>query len=183
MPGGAEKTLKVLHELHVYQVELDLQQDQLETETYALEEDLVHYQSLFNNAPLAYFVINSVGIIINANSTAATLFGRNQHTFSGLSMTSLLATKNRTTFFELLSKLHAGSKRELCKAELCTSELCKTELRKSELRNTKLCTTELSNLELCENISATLQSIRVQIAATAAPDGESFFITMMELSD
>ncbi len=53
-PESAVDALKLLHELQVHQVELDLQHEQIEITQRELAEDLARYQALYELAPLAY---------------------------------------------------------------------------------------------------------------------------------
>jgi hypothetical protein len=52
-PGSASDALKLLHELQVHQVELDLQQAQLEANERELNDELSRYRLLFEQAPSA----------------------------------------------------------------------------------------------------------------------------------
>ncbi|MEO7937051.1 MAG: PAS domain-containing protein [Burkholderiaceae bacterium] len=67
----ASDALKLLHELQVHQVELDLQHEQAEQEYRQLTEDLANYAALFDLAPFAYLSLNPEGQVIAANHIAA----------------------------------------------------------------------------------------------------------------
>jgi PAS domain S-box-containing protein len=71
----AGDALKLLHELQAHQVELDLQQDQMEADQRELAGDLARYRMLFDSAPVAYFVCDLDGRIIEGNRAGARLLG------------------------------------------------------------------------------------------------------------
>ncbi|HMK35646.1 MAG TPA: sigma 54-interacting transcriptional regulator [Desulfomonilaceae bacterium] len=66
---------KLLHELRVHQVELELQNEELRTAQIAIEEARDTYVNLYDYAPVAYFTLNHAGIVTNANLTAVRLMG------------------------------------------------------------------------------------------------------------
>jgi len=115
-PAQAEGALALLHELQVHQTELSMQQEQLEAMERQLVEDLNHYQLLYELAPFASFVIGHDGRIYEANIVAAQLFGLSRNNLAGCPVHSFLALENRLTVLDLLERLRAGSRREVCQA-------------------------------------------------------------------
>lgn len=68
-------TQKLLHELQVHQIELEMQNDELilaQADLYAARE---RYFDLYDLAPIGYFSLNEVGEILEANLTAASMLG------------------------------------------------------------------------------------------------------------
>ena len=70
-PETASDALKLLHELQVHQVELDLQHEQNEQDRRQLTEDLADCSALFDLAPFAYLRLYPEGLVIAANRIAA----------------------------------------------------------------------------------------------------------------
>ncbi|OZB14247.1 MAG: hypothetical protein B7X58_08195, partial [Marinobacter sp. 34-60-7] len=52
-PESAADALRLLHELQTFQVELDLMYQQLQANEQDLTEELAHYRSLYDLAPVA----------------------------------------------------------------------------------------------------------------------------------
>ncbi len=111
---GAEDALKVLHELQVHQVELDLQHEQMEAVCHELAEDLAHFKERYDCAPAAYFVVGAEGRIIEGNRAGAYLFGVAVDELGGRPIDSLLTPESRSELSLLLERLRNGSATETC---------------------------------------------------------------------
>lgn len=66
-----EDIQKLVHELDTYQIELELQNEDLRNAQQELEQSHRLYTDLYNFAPIGYFTINDKGFIVEANLTAA----------------------------------------------------------------------------------------------------------------
>ena len=62
-PDTASDALKLLHELQVHQVELDLQHEQAEQDRRELTENLANSAALFDLAPFAYLTLEREGLV------------------------------------------------------------------------------------------------------------------------
>ena len=66
---------KLVHELQIHQVELDMQNDELRRSHAETEAALVRYADLYDSAPIGYFTFNPRGLILEANLTGVRLLG------------------------------------------------------------------------------------------------------------
>jgi PAS domain S-box-containing protein len=66
---------KVLYELHVHQIELELQNEELRQAQVALETSRAHYIDLYDCAPVGYLTLTLEGNIAEINLTGAKLLG------------------------------------------------------------------------------------------------------------
>lgn len=71
-PPSAEK---LLHELQVLQIELEMQNEELRQSQIALEESRDHYLGFYDFAPDGYITLTREGIIAEINLTGAALLG------------------------------------------------------------------------------------------------------------
>ncbi|MFH0782245.1 MAG: PAS domain S-box protein [Pseudomonadota bacterium] len=71
----SEEIQRMLHEMLVYQLELELQNEELRRAQAELEVAQERYFDLFDLAPVGYCTTNDQGVVLEANLTAATLLG------------------------------------------------------------------------------------------------------------
>lgn len=65
----------MLHDLHLHQIELEMQSEELRRVQVALDTSRARYFDLYDMAPVGYCSISEPGLIIETNLTLATLLG------------------------------------------------------------------------------------------------------------
>ena len=76
MPKIQNNDIKALvHELQVHQVELEMQNEELRKAQVEIEESRKKYVELYEFAPVGYFTLNNMGVIVEANLRGASLLG------------------------------------------------------------------------------------------------------------
>ena len=68
----------LVHELKVYQTELEMQNKELRRAQLELEQMKARYFDIYDLAPEGYLIISEKGIIIESNLTAAAMFGESR---------------------------------------------------------------------------------------------------------
>ncbi len=107
-PESAGDALKLLHELQVHQVELDLQREQIEEDGRQLTEDLKSSAMLFELAPFAYLTLDPEGLVMAVNRMARGWLAvqtSEQEPWVGRPVADLLAPESRTAVQGLLAAL------------------------------------------------------------------------------
>lgn len=70
-----EELGEILHELHVHQIELEIQNEELRQAQLELDAAKARYFDLYDLAPVSYLTVTNQGLIKQANLAAATLLG------------------------------------------------------------------------------------------------------------
>ncbi len=110
--------LRLLHELQVHQVELEMQNEELCRTRDELETLLAKYTELFDFAPVGYPTLGQDGTIIAANLTVCSLFGINRSLILDRRMGIFVARDDRKLFSDFLDKVFASTNREMCEIRL-----------------------------------------------------------------
>ena len=116
-PETASDALKLLHELQVHQVELDLQHEQAEQDRRQLTEDLKDCAALFDQAPFAYLTLCPDGLVIAANRIAADWLAPEAgeaEQWAGRRIEDLLAPECRAAVRDMLAVLRKREGRQTC---------------------------------------------------------------------
>ena len=99
-----EKTLEeLIEELSIYQIELEQQNQELIKTQESLEELKNRYVDLFNNAPVAYFIINKDYSVIELNKTFCNLFNNQIH--HQINFTQLIDPDSQDAFYFFMRDL------------------------------------------------------------------------------
>ncbi len=113
-PDSAADALRLLSELQVHQVELDLQQEQLELNEREAAEGQARYTALFMCAPVAYLVLNLTGEVLDCNADAQEVLGGDDAPVGGRALASLLTPDSTPALTGLLKQLREGAARVQC---------------------------------------------------------------------
>ena len=110
----AHEAQRLVHELEVHQIELEMQNSELRQAREELELLLGQYTELYDFAPVGYFTINSEGVIRASNLAGATLLGLERSLLLGRSFLPFVAPQDRPAFSSFLATVIAGTgKQEL----------------------------------------------------------------------
>jgi PAS domain S-box-containing protein len=97
-----------VHELHVYQEEVKVQNQQLLEAQRELEEARDLYIHLYDFAPNGYLTIDANGVVLRVNLTGAALLGRDRRAIVGLPMLGLVEDTHRAAFLGYLRECRSS---------------------------------------------------------------------------
>lgn len=102
LPQYEEKRL--MHELQVHQVELEMQNEEMRGAQAELEESRGRYKELYDFAPVGYVTLDQFGLILESNLTAATLLNVTRAALIGKHIQSFMDRESADAFHLFLRK-------------------------------------------------------------------------------
>jgi|GEM_PF-2350786 len=108
-----QHTKRMLHELQVHQIELEMQNEELE-QTRITERLHYRYTELFEFAPIAYFAFDLNSIISQVNLRGASLLGIERANLVGKLFSSYVTAQHRQLFNRCLAKAFEGDGIQSC---------------------------------------------------------------------
>jgi PAS domain S-box-containing protein len=122
--GGAARiktqadTQRILHELQVHQIELELQNEELQKSKAEVDAGLEKYADLYEYAPVGYFSLTADGTIQMVNLTGASMLGVERSRLVGRRFGLLVCSGHRPIFNSLLHQVFAGETKRSGEFEL-----------------------------------------------------------------
>lgn len=99
---------KLLHELQVHQVELEMQNDELNRAASQINFLLKEFTDLYDFAPIGYFTVGADGTIKRANLTAAKLLGVERSKLAAQPFRNFIDQQSRHDFDAFMAKMEAA---------------------------------------------------------------------------
>lgn len=109
---------KLVHELQVHQIELEMQNEELKQAYETAEVALKKYTMLYDLAPMGYFTLNSEGTICDLNFTGAEMLGEKRFTLIDHSFKLFIFEDSLPVFNEFLKEVYASNSKESCEVML-----------------------------------------------------------------
>jgi len=102
----------LVHELSVYQAELEMQNEELRTTYLALQESRDRYLDLYNDAPVAYLTLDEKALVLEANATSLELFGVNRKEFINNAFTHFVSPESQDVFYLYAREIFKAGKKQ-----------------------------------------------------------------------
>ena len=109
---------RLVQELQIHQIELEMQNEQLEQARAETEMALERYTDLYEFAPSGYFTLDREGTIRQANLTGSALLGVDRSRLMNRRFGLFVAEKSRAVFRTFAAKVFASQLRETCEVML-----------------------------------------------------------------
>jgi hypothetical protein len=109
---------KLLHELQVHQIELEMQNDELQEAYDTAEMALKKYTMLYDFAPMGYFTLEKDGSISELNFTGADLLGEKRFTLVNHNFKLFISKESQPVFNKFFSKIYSSNAKESCEVML-----------------------------------------------------------------
>jgi PAS domain S-box-containing protein len=110
--------LKLVHELQVHQIELEMQNEELRRAQETITETGNRYADLYDFAPVGYVTLDPQGVIDEVNLTAARLLGVPRKSILRTPFTLFVAPEDRQAFRAYLRQLPADGAIQSCELKV-----------------------------------------------------------------
>ena len=126
-PGthSPDETQRLLHELQVHQVELEIQNEELQhalDEKEKMEVLLGTFSDLYDFAPAGYFNLDRNGIIHAVNLTGAGYLGVERSLLNNRHLDIFISKETQPVFHDFLDMVFAGGFKETCEVVFLNAE-------------------------------------------------------------
>ncbi len=109
---------RLVHELRVYQVELEMQNEDLRSAQLELQESRAQYFELYDLAPIGYVTLDRRGMIEKANLTAAQLLGLQRRQLIQRPLTRFIAREDQDRYYLHRKALLEGRGEKACELKM-----------------------------------------------------------------
>jgi PAS domain S-box-containing protein len=113
-----EKIRTMFHELHVHQIELEMQNEELRRSQAELSIAQARYFDFYDIAPVGYLTISEESIILDANLTIATMLGEHRRTLAGNPITRFIVREDQDIYYFLHQKLFKTHEPQGCELRM-----------------------------------------------------------------
>jgi PAS domain S-box-containing protein len=117
-PGTKEDIQRLLHELQVHQIELEMQNEELQQARREVQTGLEQYTDLYDFAPVGYFTLTHDGTIRQVNLTGARLLGVERARLVNRRFGLFVSNESRPAFNAFLNQVFENRASETCEATL-----------------------------------------------------------------
>ena len=107
-PRSRDVADRILHELELHQIELEMQNSELNKARDDMGAMLEKYTDLFEFAPVSYFTLDREGTICSVNLTGASLLGTERSRLNGRRFEHFVEASDRSAFATFLENVFAS---------------------------------------------------------------------------
>ncbi len=110
--------LKLIHELEVHQIELELQNEELMQARSSAQEAAEKYLEMYDFAPIGYLTLSKEGEILEINLAASQMLGKERINLKSSQFGFFISDTTKPIFNQFLYKIFNGNKKETCEVIL-----------------------------------------------------------------
>jgi len=120
IPPGDVKTL--IEDLQIHQIELEMQNEELRHTQLELQAALDKITDLYDFAPIGYFSISDMGLIIDANLVGAAMLGMERGKLTGRRFSQFIASDDQDGFYLHRQKLFETKMKQICELRMTKND-------------------------------------------------------------
>ena len=127
-------TEEILHELQVYQIELEMQSEELQRAQLIIEESRDRYTNFYDLAPVGYLTFSREGLIDEINLTGATLLGKERGKLMHKRFTTFIAPEDRDRWDQYFASVLQVDDKLTCELAVLRADKSRRQVRLDSLR-------------------------------------------------
>ena len=118
VPPALDDPLKLIHELQVFQMELELQNEELCRSQQELMNSNMRFAELYDYAPVGYFTANLKGRILNANLALADMLLTQKSSLINQPLSAHIVLEDQDIHYHHLKSLFEKNTRQICELRM-----------------------------------------------------------------
>jgi len=115
---SVDDVTRLLHELQVHQIELEMQNEELRHAYETTETALKKFTMLYDLAPMGYFTLDRDASITELNFTGADMLGDKRFSLVNSNFKLYISEDSLPVFNDFFRKVYTGSSKESCEVTL-----------------------------------------------------------------
>lgn len=113
-----EETSKLIHELEVHQIELEMQKEELMLAKDEVENALQKYSDLYDFAPTGYFTLTNLGKVLDLNLVGSQLLTKERSKLKNSEFGFFVSDDSKPVFNQFLENVFRLDSKECCEVKL-----------------------------------------------------------------
>ncbi len=174
-PKSDADSQRLLHELQVHQIELEMQNTEQRQTRDELETSLENFTDLYDFAPVGYFTISAAGVINQVNLTGTNLVGIERARLVNRFFGTLVVPELRPVFHAFLKKVFASQTKLFIDLELLGQSgqpLRAVNLEARRLLNGQECRVAVMDITARKRVEETQRRVEVLAASNKKLEAE-----------
>ena len=119
--GVSVAAQRLIHELRVHQIELEIQNEELQRAGIEREATRAKLRDLYDFAPLGYLTLSEHGLVQEANLTCAAMLGVGRSTLIHARFSQFILPQDQEAFYRLRARLLQSQENQSCDLRLVRS--------------------------------------------------------------
>ena len=125
---------EILYELQVYQIELEMQSEELQRAHLMIEESRDRYTNFYDLAPVGYITLNREALIDEIHLTGATLLGKERGKLIHKRFAAFVAPEDRDRWAQYFASVLQSDDKLTCELAILRGDKTRRQVRMDSLR-------------------------------------------------
>jgi PAS domain S-box-containing protein len=166
-PGAYFDAQRITHELEVHRLELEMQNDELESARAATAVSLARYTELYDFAPIGYATLDEASVMVELNHACGRLLGGERGEFLYRRLSHMVAAGDRAAFRAFMLNIAQGRAGEV---QACEVTLLRSSAPVRARLTATLCKEDGSILMALDDVTEQRRAEEAQVEAARRKD-------------